>query len=85
MKIFFKLAAILLALLLLTACGDGTYTLYRSSPTLGGGIARIHVATFDADEGQRYNMENCEIAMELFKSQQGLTVKYWCEKGKYKK
>lgn len=73
------------ALLLLTACGDDAYTLYRSSSTLGGGTARIHVATFDADESQRYNMENCETAMELFKTQKGVTVKYWCEKGRFKK
>jgi len=30
-------------------------------------------------------MENCQIAAELFKKQQGVTVKYWCEKGIYKK
>lgn len=72
--------------ILLVGCGsDDIYTLYRSSATLGGGTSRIHVATFDADEGQRYNMENCEVAMELFKSQPGVTVKYWCEKGRFKK
>jgi hypothetical protein len=43
------------------------------------------VATFDAKDGERYNMENCEVAAELFKSQKGVTVKYWCEKGKFNK
>ena len=73
-------------ILCISGCdSDNVYTLYRSSATLGGGIARIHVATFDASDGQRYNMENCETAMKLFSQQPSVTVKYWCEKGRYKK
>jgi hypothetical protein len=30
-------------------------------------------------------MGNCQIAQELFQKQPGVTVKYWCEKDKYKK
>jgi hypothetical protein len=30
-------------------------------------------------------MENCQIAADLFMKQQGVKVKYWCEKGNYKK
>jgi hypothetical protein len=47
---------------------------------------RIHVATFDADDnaGGTYNQENCGVARALFQSQEGVTVNYWCEKGRYK-
>ncbi|QWE15353.1 hypothetical protein [Polynucleobacter sp. AP-Sving-400A-A2] len=47
--------------------------------------ARTHVATFDAKDGEAYNMGNCQIAEELFQKQSGVTVKYWCEKGQFKK
>ncbi len=45
----------------LVACGNGEpYTLYRGSPAIEN--ARIHIATFDANESEPYNMENCQIA-----------------------
>jgi hypothetical protein len=69
------------------ACGgvgeDRAYTLYRSSRT--DSAMRIHVATFDVDEKETYNRENCDSAGKLFQSQPGVTVKYWCEKGRYRK
>jgi|UniRef100_UPI00404842D9 hypothetical protein len=77
--------AIPLVVLLLTACGDNTYTLYRNSATSGGESRRMHVATFDAKDGEAYNMGNCQIAEELFQKQPGVTVKFWCEKGVFKK
>ena len=46
---------------------------------------RVHIATFNADEDESYNKENCETAQELFQKQSGVTVKFWCEKGKYRK
>lgn len=61
---------------------DQVYTLYRNSITDPG--YRIHVATFDADEPDTYNQENCEIARELFRRQSGVKVRYWCEKGYFK-
>ena len=65
----------------LMGLGDGTtFTLYRSSPT----DMRIHVATFDATAGEAYNRGNCEIARELFQAQPGVSVKYWCEKGRFR-
>lgn len=73
-------------LLQLTGCflsDSNTYTLYRSSAT--GEFMRLHVATFDASEKEDYNKGNCDIAQELFQKQPGVTVKFWCEKGKYKK
>ncbi|WP_417434348.1 hypothetical protein [Hoeflea sp.] len=62
---------------------EGIYTLYRNS-TLDITI-RVHLATFDSDGGQNYNLENCLIAADLFQSQPGVTVKYWCEPGRYRK
>jgi hypothetical protein len=68
----------------LTACGNAEpYTLYRGSPSIEN--ARVHIAIFNANETVAYNMENCQIAADLFMKQQGVTVKYWCEKGNYKK
>ena len=60
---------------------------------------RIHVATFDADEDAKYNLANCEIAQKQFTSNQPhfrnyssntvaagrMRVKYWCEKGRFRK
>jgi hypothetical protein len=62
---------------------EATYTLYRSSATVGGAGTRIHVATFDAKDGATYNRDNCEIAKSLFQKQPGVTVTYWCERGYY--
>lgn len=61
--------------------GKFAYTLYRSSPLLGGEKQRIHVATFDAMAGREYNRDNCEIAKKLFQDQPGVKVTYWCERG----
>ena len=71
--------------LLLIACNssDDHYTLYRNSVT--DNSMRIHVASFDAADGHAYNMANCQIAQELFQKQDGVTTKFWCEKGKFKK
>lgn len=80
-----KKILLLLPLLLIGCDGfDTTYTLYRSSAGSNKDM-RIHVATFDAKESESYNRENCQITEELFQKQPGVTVKYWCEKGKFKK
>lgn len=79
--------AVAFCVLLLTACGaasdDDIYTLYRSSAVLER--ARLHVASFDAAEGEKYNSENCQQAQELFQGQPRVTVRFWCEKGRFKK
>jgi hypothetical protein len=62
-----------------------TYTLYRNSATSNGETMRIHVATFDADQSNAYNRENCEVAKKLFTTQPGVIVYYWCEPGVYRK
>lgn len=58
------------------------YTLYRNSSV--DASARYHVATFDAAESSEYNRDNCEIAQRLFATQPGVSVKYWCEAGRYR-
>jgi len=77
----------LIAIAFLTVCDDSNvYTLYRASPTAGeihGEKARIHVATFDAAQSEEYNRLNCETARQLFAAE-GVTVRYWCEKGRYR-
>lgn len=80
-----KLAA-LLACVALSGCGasDGSvFTLYRTSAL--DTQMRLHVATFDANESAEYNSENCNTAMRLFQSQAGVTVRFWCEKGRFRR
>ena len=64
---------------------DDVYTLYRDSALVNGQEMRIHVATFDAVDGESYNRENCQIGQGLFQNQPGVTVRYWCEKGRFRK
>ena len=65
--------------------GDIVYTLYRQSVVDIRASMRTHVATFDADQGELYNRMNCEGARELFQNQKGVELKYWCEKGYFRK
>ena len=61
---------------------------------------RIHIATFDAlplknsEDNAKYNLANCEFAQDLFNASQPhyrgsiystIKIKYWCEKGRFKK
>lgn len=68
----------------LAGCGDGeSFTLYRNSvldPNM-----RLHVASFNAVDGEAYNRENCDIAAKLFQQQDGIKTRFWCEKGSYRK
>lgn len=64
---------------------DHVFTLYRTSPTAQGASMRLHVATFDSADGESYNSGNCEVARGLFQGQLGVTVRYWCEKGRFRK
>ena len=57
-------------------------TLYRTSAV--DSEMRLHIATFDTDEGASYNSENCQITAQLFQGQPGVTVRYWCEPGPYR-
>ena len=62
---------------------DGNFTLYRNSVT--DRSMRIHVGTFDAVDGEKYNSGNCDLAATLFASQAGVIVRFWCERGPYKR
>lgn len=67
-----------------SGASDGkTYALYRNSVTDEN--MRIHVATFDAADGETYNRGNCAQAQMLFQAQPGVKTKFWCEKGAFKK
>jgi hypothetical protein len=67
----------------LASSDDTTFTLCRNSVVDKN--MRIHVATFDATESEAYNRENCETAQTLFQTQPGVMVRYWCEKGRFRK
>jgi len=75
-----------LAFLLFSAGCDltesGTYTLYRTSAL--DAAARIHIATFDTKEGAEFNADYCQTAAKLLMTQPGVTVRYWCEAGRYR-
>ncbi|NZD64551.1 hypothetical protein HX900_26110 [Rhizobium sp. WYCCWR 11290] len=77
--------AVCLPLFLIASCNDDSsqYTLYRSS-VLDANM-RLHVASFDSADGDAYNSENCQIAAGLFVAQPGVTVRYWCEQGRFRK
>ena len=77
------LGAIVFALLASSCDSDNGYTLYRNSAI--DEKMRIHVATFDSADGNDYNSNNCEIARRLFQNQNGVIVRYWCEKGSFKR
>lgn len=86
MKVNMKkiIATILVLSPIITACSsDTTYTLYRNSAI--DPLMRLHVATFDSADGGEYNQGNCQIAQELFQNQEGVTTKFWCEKGRFNK
>lgn len=78
----FVFSIIVIGMMIVACSEDRVYTLYRDSDIIEN--ARIHVATFDADEKERYNKVNCKSVCELFKSYSDI-VEYWCEKGYYKK
>ena len=63
--------------------GGTTFTLYRNSTH--DETMRIHVASFDATASEKYNRGNCEQARDLFQAQSGAKIRFWCEKGPYKK
>jgi len=59
------------------------YTLYRNS--ILDEYMRIHVATYDSKDGDKYNRINCTDAIRLRMGQKGVETKFWCEKGYFKK
>jgi hypothetical protein len=61
----------------------GVFTLYRNS--LLDDTARIHVASFDAAEGEPYNLENCNLIASLMQEQPEVKTRFWCERGRYRR
>jgi hypothetical protein len=59
----------------------GIPTTIRDLDSVTGRQMRIHVATFDAADGEDYNRENCIAARDLFMGQPSVVVRYWCERG----
>ena len=57
---------------------DTAYLLFRESPV--DDYPKVHVASFNSSDGEEYNQKNCEIARDLFQSQPGVSVRYWCER-----
>jgi hypothetical protein len=67
------------------ANNEEIYTLYRNSAV--DETVRIHMATFDTDDGPKThlrNMTNCMYVQKLFQDQPHETNKFWCEKGAYR-
>ena len=79
-----RFAALLTIVVAATACRKhpDVYTLYRTESV--GDSARIHVATFDADDEADDNRAMCEHARELFQLQPSMLSRFWCEKGRYR-
>lgn len=82
-----SMAALLMFVCASSVAADmkSVYTLYRSSALAGGEKWRVHVATFDATDGPEYNRDNCAATRDLFKTQPGVKVTYWCERGFFSK
>lgn len=74
-------------LMLLAGChhhstGPGVYTLYRN--TGGNPEARVHVATFDSVEEEKFNQLNCQLSATALENEPMVVAKFWCEPGRYK-
>ena len=82
----FKFGKVVLLAGALAAAGGAaasTFTLYRNSPL--DSSMRLHVATFDAADGEPYNRENCNLAAYVFSRQAGVNTRFWCEAGRFRK
>lgn len=53
---------------------NDTFTLYRNSVT--DEKMRIHVASFNAADGEAYNRDICEQAQQLFQAQSGVKTQF---------
>jgi hypothetical protein len=92
-----SLSVILAASFFVVACGQKeskveVFTFYRNVPS--DQTFRVHVGTFDAsgpdgkgDEFDNFsNFKNCERAQQMFQAQPDWKdVKFWCEKGRFKR
>ena len=88
-----------LVLLLLTACGENSYTLYRNgldlkNPDAVNESARYYISSFNEPNEMNYNQANCIMTSEALNKEQvhyqnsihsKIKITYWCEKGEFKK
>jgi len=88
-----------LLVLLLTACAENSYTLYRNgldlkNPDAVDVSARYYIASFNEPKDMKYNQANCIITSEALNKEQvhyqnsihsKIKITYWCEKGEFKK
>ena len=79
-----RIFAISTALLLSACVNEDIYTLYKNSDQVSGAYERIHIATFDTSS-DKYNYLKCQEFSEILQNKEKSVVKYWCEKGRYKK
>ena len=78
-----RLALITCLAALLAACGDSTYTMYRSNAK--DPKAREYFATFGSNGNEKDNQVNCDLSSTLLTMQRTSQLRYWCEKGPFKK
>ena len=87
-------AAIVFGALFTVACSDkgihdiDVFTLYSNAPS--DKFYRLHEATFDTHYGSEMNAHHCERVQQLLQrwyntETKTSDVKFWCEKGRYKK
>jgi hypothetical protein len=88
------MAIAMVTLLSLVACAEkqvpdsDIFTLYSNAPS--DKFARLHEATFDARQAVEMNAHHCERVQRLLQEWYNTTtkttdVKFWCEKGRYRK
>jgi hypothetical protein len=80
-------AGLTLAMAAVAEACEPIYRLYRTWAPDTNLLGRVHVATFDSCEsgadprpGASYNSTVCEITRNLFQSQPGVQVTFWCER-----
>ena len=90
-----RLFAVIVVTLSIMACGkkmgipeNDVFTLYANAPS--DKFWRSHEATFDTPYGAEFNAHKCERAQRLLQDDWHATVKtadvkFWCEKGRYRK
>ena len=64
---------------------DSVFTLYRNNHL--NPFIRVHIATFDSTNGERFNSFNCQKAMSYFQKaaiERTSKAKIWCEKGYFR-
>jgi hypothetical protein len=78
---------------------ENFYTLYRNgldvkNPDVVDESARYYIASFNEPKEMKYNQSNCMMTAEALNKEQvhyqnsihsKIRIKYWCEKGDFKK